>query len=60
VTPCGGCGHVRLIAALEGLDDAGRRRRGPTRFGFETEDMAQAETQECEQRVSVQVPATRA
>jgi hypothetical protein len=28
--------HVRLLAALEGLDDAGLRRRGPTRFGFET------------------------
>src|SRR2546423_5390169 len=28
--------HARLLAALEGLDDAGLRRRGPTRFGFET------------------------
>jgi hypothetical protein len=28
--------HVRLLAALEGLDDAGLRRCGPTRFGFET------------------------
>jgi hypothetical protein len=28
--------HVRLLATLEGLDEAGLRRRGPTRFGFET------------------------
>jgi hypothetical protein len=28
--------HARLLAALDGLDDAGLRRRGPTRFGFET------------------------
>jgi hypothetical protein len=28
--------HARLLAALEGLDEAGLRRRGPTRFGFET------------------------
>src|SRR5919201_314559 len=28
--------HARLLAAVEGLDDAGLRRRGPTRFGFET------------------------
>ena len=28
--------HARLLTALEGLDDAGLRRRGPTRFGFET------------------------
>jgi predicted deacetylase len=28
--------HARLLAALEELDDAGLRRRGPTRFGFET------------------------
>jgi hypothetical protein len=28
--------HARLLAALEGLDDAGLRRRGPTRFGVET------------------------
>ena len=27
---------TRLIDALQGLDDAGLRRRGPTRFGFET------------------------
>ena len=28
--------HARLVDALEGLDDAGLRRRGPTRFGVET------------------------
>jgi hypothetical protein len=28
--------HARLLAALEGLDEAGLRHRGPTRFGFET------------------------
>ena len=28
--------HARLLAALEGLDEAGLRRHGPTRFGFET------------------------
>jgi hypothetical protein len=28
--------HARLLAALDGLDDARLRRRGPTRFGFET------------------------
>jgi hypothetical protein len=28
--------HARLLAVLEELDDAGLRRRGPTRFGFET------------------------
>jgi hypothetical protein len=28
--------HARLLAALEELDDAGLRRHGPTRFGFET------------------------
>jgi hypothetical protein len=28
--------HARLLAALDGLDDAGLRRRGPTRFGCET------------------------
>jgi hypothetical protein len=28
--------HARLLAALEGLDEAGLRRRGPTRFGVET------------------------
>ena len=28
--------HARLLAALEGLDNAALRRRGPTRFGVET------------------------
>jgi hypothetical protein len=28
--------HACLLGALDGLDDAGLRRRGPTRFGFET------------------------
>jgi hypothetical protein len=28
--------HARLLEAVAGLDDAGLRRRGPTRFGFET------------------------
>jgi DinB superfamily len=28
--------HARLLEAVEGLDDASLRRRGPTRFGFET------------------------
>jgi hypothetical protein len=28
--------HARLLEVVEGLDDAGLRRRGPTRFGFET------------------------
>src|SRR5436305_2627755 len=28
--------HARLLDAVEGLNDAGLRRRGPTRFGFET------------------------
>jgi hypothetical protein len=28
--------HARLLAAVAELDDAGLRRRGPTRFGFET------------------------
>jgi hypothetical protein len=28
--------HARLLAALDGLDEAGLRRRGPTRFGFAT------------------------
>jgi hypothetical protein len=28
--------HARLLAVLAGLDDAGLRRRGPTRFCFET------------------------
>jgi hypothetical protein len=28
--------HARLLTVLEGLDEAGLRRRGPTRFGFET------------------------
>ena len=28
--------HARLLDALEGLDDAGLWRRGPTRFGVET------------------------
>jgi hypothetical protein len=28
--------HARLLAALEGLDDAGLRHRGLARFGFET------------------------
>ena len=28
--------HARLLDAVERLDDAGLRRRGPTRFGFET------------------------
>jgi len=28
--------HARLLDAVERLDDAGLRRRGPTRFGFAT------------------------
>ena len=28
--------HARLLEVVEGLDDASLRRRGPTRFGFET------------------------
>src|SRR5919202_2756132 len=28
--------HARLLETIAGLDDAGLRRRGPTRFGFET------------------------
>jgi hypothetical protein len=28
--------HARLLEVVEGLDDTGLRRRGPTRFGFET------------------------
>jgi hypothetical protein len=28
--------HARLLVAVAGLDDAGLRRRGPTRFGFVT------------------------
>jgi hypothetical protein len=28
--------HARLLKVVAGLDDAGLRRRGPTRFGFET------------------------
>jgi hypothetical protein len=28
--------HARLLAALEGLDEAELQRRGPTRFGVET------------------------
>ena len=28
--------HARLLDAVAGLDDAGLRRRGPTRFGFAT------------------------
>jgi hypothetical protein len=28
--------HARLLEAVAGLDDAGLRRRGPTRFGFVT------------------------
>jgi hypothetical protein len=28
--------HARLLEVVAGLDDAGLRRRGPTRFGFET------------------------
>ena len=28
--------HARLIETVAGLDDAGLRRRGPTRFGFAT------------------------
>jgi hypothetical protein len=28
--------HARLVAAVEGLEVVGLRRRGPTRFGFET------------------------
>jgi hypothetical protein len=28
--------YARLLVAMAGLDDAGLRRRGPTRFGFVT------------------------